>query len=420
MNLTKYLGASAVAVMCLAVASPGLAQSDISGTLTGVYDSSYKPMFDAIIAKFNERYPNVKIEMTYQGGGDIGALITTQLMGGTAPDILVNYPGGTPGGAVGANAVSNGTAGLLLDFSDAEWAQKIPDAWLGLMGNEGEVYAYPGAVQPLAAIYNKDTLDKLGLAVPQTLDEVLKLCSDAKAAGLIAYAQGLGEVQHGPQMLSFAQTATLVYGPDPNFDQKRFEGKATFQESGWVRQFEVYQEMYSAGCFGEGALGITRQQGAEAVATGLALAQVDVGGQMGIMKGIAPDANFLVAAIPATNDGKSFVTALPAYVVVANAATKNPEAAKAFMAFLAESEASVLYANAFSAVPIIPNEAYTAPADLKEFAALVAAGNYAQLANFGVGQVQTALNEGVQSMLLGNDTPASVAEKMQAAYEAGL
>lgn len=93
--------------------------------------------------------------------------------------------------------------------------------------------------------------------------------------------------------------------------------------------------MYDAGCFGEGALGLTRQQGAEAVAGGLALAQVDVGGQKRIMQDIAPDAHFLVTGIPATNDGKTFVTALPGYTVAVNAQAKNPEAAKAFLAELA-------------------------------------------------------------------------------------
>ena len=39
-----------------------------------------------------------------------------------------------------------------------------------------------------------------------------------------------------------------------------------------------------------GALGLTRQQAAEAVASGLALAHVDVGGQKRIMQDAAPDA----------------------------------------------------------------------------------------------------------------------------------
>ena len=88
------------------------------------------------------------------------------------------------------------------------------------------------------------------------------------------------------------------------------------------------------------------------------------------------------------------------------------------MEFLADPEQSVIYANGFSSVPIIPNDQYTAPEDLAPFAELVAAGQYAKLADLGFPEVQVALNEGVQSLMLGDDTPQSVADKMQKAFDA--
>jgi raffinose/stachyose/melibiose transport system substrate-binding protein len=416
MKHTNHLGVSLAALMAVTLAGAAQAQ-ELSGTLTGIFDSNYKTMLDQVIARFNEKHPGVKVEINYVGA-DMNGLLSTLLQSNTAPDILVSYPGGEPNDSADLNVITMASQSKLLDLSDAEWTGKIPDAWKSEVAYEGKVFAYPGAVQPLTAIYNKDTLDKLGLKAPETLDAVLQLCADAKAAGVYAYAQGLGDTQAGPQMLSFAQTATLVYGPDPDFKKKLDDKSATFQGSGWERQFEIYKQMYDAGCFGEGALGLTRQQGAEAVAGGLALAQVDVGSQKRIMQDIAPDAHFLVTGIPATNDGKTFVTALPGYTVAVNAQAKNPEAAKAFLAELASPESSILYANAFASVPIIPNDKFVAPADLEGFAALVASGNYAKLANLGASTVQQQLNDGVQSLLLGGDTPKSAAEKMQAAFDA--
>jgi raffinose/stachyose/melibiose transport system substrate-binding protein len=276
------------------------------------------------------------------------------------------------------------------------------------------VYAYPGAVQPLSAVYNQTELDKLGLKAPTTLTEVYKLCADAKAAGIYAYAQGLGEAAAGPQMLSFGQAASLVYGPTPDFDKQIADGTTTYAKSPWVDQFKIYKQMFDQGCFGKGSLGRSRQQGAEAVAGGKALGQVDVGAQLGIVQGLAPKSSFVIAPIPATDDGNTFITALPGYTVAVNAKAKNPTAAKAFLEFLAEPEQSVIYANGFSSVPIIPNDQYTAPKELAGFADLVAAGKYAKLANV-LPKVQTALNESVQSMLLGKDTPESAAEKMDQA-----
>ena len=103
-----------------------------------------------------------------------------------------------------------------MDLSDQAWTKEIPDAWRLDTDYEGATYAYPGAAQSLAAIYNQDALDDLGLEIPETLDDVYQLCEDATDAGLYAYAQGLADPA-GPQMLSFGQTASLVYGPDPDF-----------------------------------------------------------------------------------------------------------------------------------------------------------------------------------------------------------
>ena len=66
-------------------------------------------------------------------------------------------------------------------------------------------------------------------------------------------------------------------------------------------------------------------------------------------------------------------------------------------------------------VPLIPNASYKAPAELEAFSKLVQEDKTAPLANVQP-TVQTALNTSVQSMLLGNDTPKSAAQKMQDAY----
>jgi hypothetical protein len=67
-------------------------------------------------------------------------------------------------------------------------------------------------------------------------------------------------------------------------------------------------------------------------------------------------------------------------------------------------------------VPLIPNSTFQPPAALKDFSDLVQANKTAMIASLQP-EVQTALNTAVQSLLLGSDTPASAAQKMQAAYK---
>jgi raffinose/stachyose/melibiose transport system substrate-binding protein len=393
-----------------AAASPNTA---VSGTLTGIFFVGFKDTYEKIVAGFKQVYPNVDVQFDYQGG-DVGALVLTQLQAGTAPDILTSFPSGSEKDS-SDNVIPLAAQGHIVPVT-ADWTSQIPDQWKSDVSYKDQVYAYPGALQPLSALYNQTKLDELGLKVPTTLDEVNKLCADAKAKGVYAYAQGLGDAAAGPQMLTFGQNATLVYGPDPTFDQKIESGETTYPQSKWVDQFTIYDQMSKNGCFGDGALGRSREQGATAVAAGQALGIVDVGAVLGSMKTQAPSAKWVVAPIPATNDGTTYVSALPGYVTTINAQAKNPEAAQAFLQYMGTPEASIIYADGFQSVPVIPNAQYTPPAELQPFADLVAAGKFARLPAVQA-EVQTALNQGVQSMLLGNDTPQSVAQRMQDAHK---
>ncbi|MET0888323.1 MAG: extracellular solute-binding protein [Mycetocola sp.] len=410
-----------VAISALALTScsggggdaPAPSDGEVSGTLTGVFFSGFQETYEKIATAFEEEYPDVTVDFDYQGG-DVGQLVMTQMQGGTAPDILTSFPGGDP--KDNADNVAPLAANGLIAPLDVTWADDIPEAWASDFTYEGEVYAYPGALQPLSAIYNQTKMEELGLSVPTTLDEVLQLCADAVDAGVYAYAQGLGEAAAGPQMFPFAHTATLLAPEVPDFDEQLAAGEATYPESPWVDIIEIQQDLWDAGCFGEGALGRSREQGATAVAAGEALGIVDVGAVLPGMVSAAPDASFVFAAVPATNDGDTFVTALPGFVTTINAKAKNPTAAQAFLEFMGTPEASAIYADGFKSVPVIPNDEYTPTAELEEFAALIADNKGMRLPTLQA-EVQSTLNQQLQAMFLGNTTPEGVTESMQSAYK---
>lgn len=419
MNFAATAGVVTVVALAMSgcTASGGDASTgsdgELSGTLTGIFDTQYKAALEPIVDNFEKKYPDVDVQIDYQGG-DLGPVILTQLQGGTAPDVLLSFPGGTEGTA--ADNVIPLAAGGLISPITPSWADDIPEVWKSNFFHDDELYAFPGAIQPLTAIYNQTMLDELGLTAPTTLDEVYTFCSDATANGVYAYAQGLGDTSAGPQMLSFGQTASLVYGPTPDWDTQLASGDVTYPGSGWEEQFEIYQKMFDAGCFGEGALGRSRTQGQDAVAARQALGLVDVGAVTAGIQTANTEDEFIITAMPATDDGTSYITSLPIYSLTVNAKAKNPAAAKAFVEFAGEPEQSALYATGFNMVPLIPNDQYTPPAELADFAQLVNDGKTALLANV-TPEVQVALNTGVQSMLLGNDTPASLAQKLQDAYK---
>ena len=411
------VAASALVLTSCAGGGGGAAEppsdGEIGGTLTGIFAAPFKDTYEQIATAFEEKYPGVTVDFNYQGG-DIGQLVMTQLQGGTAPDVLTSFPGGDPednGDLVAALAAQGHIAPL-----DASWADQIPTGWERDFTYDGQVFAYPGAFQPLTSIYNKTKLDELGLSAPETLDEVLQLCADATEAGVHAYSQPLGDAASGPQMLTYAQVGSLVYGPDPDFDAKLKSGETTYPDSAWVDQFEIYQEMSDAGCFGDGALGRAPEQAQSEVAAGNALALVHVGGSLPGIKSSGPDNEYLIAPMPAANEGDTLMVALPGYVTTVNAKAKNPATAQAFLDFLGEPEISAIYAEGFQSVPVLPNDQYSAPAELTEFAAAVEAGTIVHLGTVQA-EVQSTLNQQLQAMLLGDTTPEGVAESMQNALQ---
>lgn len=383
-----------------------------SGTLTGLFFSAYKDTYEQIAADFKKKYPKVDVKFDYQGG-DVGALAMTQLQGGTAPDILTSFPGGSKTDS-SDNVVPLAASGRIAPLA-ASWAKDVPDAWKPSVNYEDKTYAYPGALQPLAAIFNKTKLDELGLKVPASLDEVYQLCTAAKGKGIYAYSQGLGDAA-GPQMLTFSQLGTLQSDAQ-KFDADLAAGKTTYADSGWVDQFGIYKKMGDLGCFGDGALGRSRDQAAQEVAKGAALATVDVGAVLAGIQKAAPGSSFEVAPMPATNNpADTKVVALPGLVNTINAKAKNPTAAQAFLAFMGESAPSATYAKGFSSVPVLPNDAYTAPAELVAFADLIKRGAYSPLVSVQP-EVQTQLNQTIQSLILGSSTPRQVGEKMDSVYK---
>ncbi|NKF34127.1 hypothetical protein HER21_47740, partial [Pseudomonas sp. BGM005] len=82
----------------------------------------------------------------------------------TAPDILTSFPGGVEGDSAD-NVIPLAATGRIAPL-DVTWADQIPAGWEKDFGFDGEVYAYPGAFQPLTSIYNQTKLDEFGLAVP--------------------------------------------------------------------------------------------------------------------------------------------------------------------------------------------------------------------------------------------------------------
>lgn len=309
---------------------------------------------------FQEAHPEYRVEPVFieQDSAYIQQ-IRTQLSAGTAPDIFKVWPGGGDSMSI----LSVAADGLVEDLSDEEWASKVPENLLSLSGRDGALHSLPATIGGIGAIYNDQAMQELGATPPATWDEVLDLCAEAQSAGKVAYALGNKDAWTA-QLLPYALTATLVYGPDPDFTEKQIAGTATFADSGWAEALEKIGEMRAARCFNEGANGTGYDDQMTLVARGEALAAVHVSQAVSGAQQYAPDGTtFSLAPFPATNDpADTYTPVAPGLNFAMNAKAENPEAARAFLAYAASPEGQALFAVASNSTPALPAPEYEADA----------------------------------------------------------
>ncbi|MFE1646124.1 ABC transporter substrate-binding protein [Microbacterium sp. P01] len=312
----------------------------------------------ALIKKFEADNPGVTIDYTGLPWPGITTQINTELVSGTASDIVVVFPGN--GGPIAAQVLAKGN--YLADLSDAEWVGNYNDANKAVMGADDKILMGSNGFTIIPAVYNTQALEAVGATAPTTWSEVLDLCSTAKAQGKVAFA--LGALAGGNyNYLPYALSATLVYGPNPDFVEQQTSGDASFSDSEWTTVLDKYRELTDAGCFSADATGTSLEVAQGQVAKGEALGIVTVSPQISAIEEMAPEGTtFETAAFPATDDASE--TVLPVGLGAGygvNAKSEHIDLAKKFVDFYLSEEGLNIALTTGSMFPSAPVDGFAAP-----------------------------------------------------------
>lgn len=424
MRSTTTRVAAATAGVALALALTACSSSATGGggssdpnTITLAATTNEQPAMTAAIAKFKEANPGVDVKATYSALDQYQTTTRTQLSSGTASDIVFVWPG--DGNPMAMKTVAG--ANFLLDLSDQSFSSELPDAVKKVTQIDGKTYIAPVTFSGIGAVYNEGTLAEVGLTPPTSWTELLQFCSDAKSAGKVAYALG-GATPWNTQLISYALTPTLVYGPDPEFPQQMTDGTATFADSEWSTAFDKYLEMQSNGCFQDSPLGTNYETTLEMVATGKALGVVQVNSAVPGIKKVSPDAEVTLLPLPATDDAaETRMAGATGSSYGVNAKTANKDLALKFIDFLTTADTTNLYAETNGALPAIPNDAFTVDPALASLAEYQKENKTDPFMDqfWPNARVQQTHFDVVQAMLGGNSTVQDALAKMDAAYQQG-
>ncbi|TMQ23854.1 MAG: sugar ABC transporter substrate-binding protein [Candidatus Rokuibacteriota bacterium] len=131
----------------------------------------YKEKIDGWIADFNKVHPDVTVEWFDKKGPEWGPFYQTQVVAGTAPDIIDTQ------GAIWLEYAANGGLVDLTPYLERDRAVKehYNPTFLRTWVYEGKTYMVPFYVSKTLLFYNKTMMREAGVTrPPQTFDELLE------------------------------------------------------------------------------------------------------------------------------------------------------------------------------------------------------------------------------------------------------
>jgi raffinose/stachyose/melibiose transport system substrate-binding protein len=368
-----------------------------------------------LIAEYESEHPEVTIKSSYAAVDQLQSSLRTQLGAGNAPDIFITFPGG--GSSLSIRELDS--AGLLADLSDEDWIGRIPEGFSSTTGVEGRTLMLPLSQGVIGNIFNREVLSQAGVRPPSTWSEVLDACERLSSQGVVPFALGVSDQWMG-QLIPYAITASTVYARDPDFAQKLNAGEATFSDSGWRDAMEKYLAMENEGCFNENTTGTSADEALRMVAKGDAAMTVMVHAVLPTLEQYNPRATYGMAAFPGVDDSEQvWIPAAAGTGYSVSKSSPNIEAAKEFLAFLAEPEHNAEYAEVTDFVPLLSGVDADTPAALEPMLKYVRSGRSTPYMdqNWPNAEVQPAHLAGVQELLAGTASVEDVLAGMDRALE---
>jgi raffinose/stachyose/melibiose transport system substrate-binding protein len=195
---------------------------------------------DTVIAKFNEQSKAVEVEAISTPNAWDAA--RTAIAGGAGPDVVE-----TPGPSF---VFELAKAGQLLPLDDYvaqfNWQQSIAPWALSLGKVDGKLYSLPDQVETLVLYYNKTLFAEKGWTPPKTIDDLIALSAQVKAAGLIPFGHANSEWRPANEWF-VGEFLNHVAGPQKVYDA--LTGKTSWDDPDFEKAIGILNDMQQQGYF---------------------------------------------------------------------------------------------------------------------------------------------------------------------------
>lgn len=256
------------------------------------------PALEALIARYNQLYPNVTVEnATVTGGAGVNAkaVLKTRMLGGQPPDTFQVHAGQE---LIGTWVVADRMEDLTPLFEEQGWMEQFPKGLLELISTDEGIWSVPVNIHRSNVLwFVPSKLEEWGVSVPASWDEfVNETCPKLQAAGVTPLA--LGEnwtVNH-----LWESVALGVLGPEGW--SALFTGEKSFADPDAVAVWDTFGKVLA--CTNQDASSLSWQQATDRVVSGEAAFNVMgdwAAGYMVTTLKLVPGEGFSWAPAPGTD-----------------------------------------------------------------------------------------------------------------------
>ena len=274
---TAALGAAALA-------APGaFAQTEVR-VVVAHYSNETAPIFEGMAAEFEAANPDVDIRIEDVSWDNLQQRLTTDIAGGTAPDIaiigtrwLVDY-------------VQEDIAEPLDDYITPEFKARFIEAFLAPSTIDGRIWGLPVAASARAMYYNEKLLQEAGVeGPPATWDELRAAAEKLKAHGAYGFA-----IQ-GKEIETDAYWYYALWSHGGNLIE---DGRSGIASDAGVRAATLYKSMIDEGLTQPDVTAFNRQDIESLFKQGRVGMILSGPWLRGQMASEAPDVQYGIAPIP--------------------------------------------------------------------------------------------------------------------------
>lgn len=254
----------------------------------------FKDQFESYFEQFKakelaEKNIDVSIKLEMPNPDQAKQILQTRLASNDAPDLFTLH-------AI-ADIPTYYKAGYLSDLSDQPFVPKVYDSVRKTVTFDGKVVALPLESLSWGYLYNKKIFKDVGIAPPQTIDEMKAAIDKLNGAKIKPFMLAFQE-SWIPQLMMALSLGGTVSSAHPDWIEKMNKGEASYQDV--VSVFDIIDLIMANGT--DKPFEVGNEAGSTDFANGKAAMWVQGPWQAETILKVNPSMEFGVAPLPVSND----------------------------------------------------------------------------------------------------------------------